>query len=64
MTRYTIRPAQPKATQSDGWWDLGPLLPNLSVDGPKEADTGLVDRFGNRIVRIQPPIGFGRDAGW
>lgn len=35
--------------------------PEISVDGAKETDTGLFDRFGNMIMRLQDPIGFGRD---
>lgn len=58
--RYVVK-HQP--TTGDFWSD-DPLLPNLTVDGPKEVNTRLVDRFGNKIVRIQPPIGFGRDEEW
>jgi hypothetical protein len=34
----------------------------LHVDGAKEVDTGLVDLHGHKIMRTQPPIGFGRES--
>lgn len=66
MSRYITRPPVQTAPRGDddGWWDRGPMLPSLSVDGPVEIDTKLVDRFGNQIMRVQPPIGFGRDGEW
>lgn len=59
MTRYRARPPQQRVRAD--YWDTGPLIPDVRVDGPKEVDTGLVDRFGNSIMRVQAPIGFGRD---
>lgn len=59
--RYAVR--QTEKRMSD-WWDNGPMLPPVSVDGPASVSTGLIDRFGNPIERIQPPIGFGRDHEW
>lgn len=59
--RYVIKSNQPT---SEWWMDQGPLIPALNVDGPKEVDTKLVDRHGNKIMRLQPPIGFGRDEEW
>jgi hypothetical protein len=40
------------------------LRPDLSVDGAKEVRTGLVTAKGEPIMRIAPPIGFGRDGEW
>lgn len=53
-----------KTTSQEWITNDDPLLVQPTVDGPKEVDTRLVDRFGNQIVRIQPPIGFGRDEEW
>lgn len=55
---------QPKGNVGDwdGWSE--PCRINPTVDGPKQVDTGLLDEKGNRIFRVQPPIGFGRDAEW
>ena len=53
---------RPRADDMPGWMENYPLLPTLTVDGPKEVNTGLVDRFGHTIMRVQAPIGFGRDA--
>ncbi|WP_157783546.1 hypothetical protein [Rhizorhabdus wittichii] len=65
MTRYVTRAAPSGPTRSnDDWWDRGPLLPTVSVDDRREIDTGLIDHFGNAIMRVQPPIGFGRDGEW
>lgn len=58
--RYTIR----RERSDSAWWDQGPLVPQITVDGPARIDTGLVDRHGHAIERVQPPIGFGRDAEW
>lgn len=55
--RYVARPSKPRA---DWYDDDSPLIPSLSVDGSKETNTGLIDRHGNPIMRLQPPIGFGR----
>jgi hypothetical protein len=56
MSRYVSKATAPRAD----WDDPCPLLPALSVDGQKQVDTGLVDRLGNAIMRVQNPIGFGR----
>lgn len=62
MTRYQ--------TRSVGWCedDIDPdtrtFEPTLDVDDRKEVDTGLVTSVGDRIYRIPPPVGFGRDAEW
>lgn len=45
-------------------YELEPLVVEPVVPGPKVTDTGLVDQFGNTIVRTQPPIGFGRNDEW
>lgn len=46
------------------WWEQGPLLPHLSVDGPVRVNTGLLDQLGHPIYRIPNPIGFGRMEEW
>jgi len=57
---YVIRPTDP---QDDPWWTAAdPHKRDISVDGPKHVDTGLVDRHGHAIMRTQAPIGFGRDS--
>lgn len=56
---YLIRP---KA--DDDWWSNGPLIHNVTVDERKEVDTGLVTDKGQKIYRVPPPIGFGRDEEW
>lgn len=35
-----------------------PLIPNLSVDGASDTETGLVDARGTPIYRVANPIGF------
>ena len=59
---YVIRPAAIKVATPDlndtGDW---PMMPSFNVDGARTTDTGLVDRHGNAIMRVQAPIGFGRD---
>lgn len=40
------------------------LKPDVQVDGEKRVDTGLLTTTGDRIYRLPPPIGFGRDADW
>lgn len=60
--RYVTRRPAPRMEYD--WWDSGPMLPMLCVDGPASVSTGLVDRHGNEIERVQPPIGFGRDGEW
>lgn len=60
MSRYATQPVvrSNRTTQRAEWDDYAPMLPSLSVDGEKQVDTGLVDAKGNRIVRLQDPIGF------
>lgn len=53
-----------KYVTADYWYDRGPLLPHLSVDGERMKPTGLLDADGNELYRTQPPIGFGRDEEW
>ncbi len=62
MSRYVTRAAWTEETPDIGEAWHGPMTANLSVDGPKEISTGLVDRHGRAIMRIQAPIGFGRDS--
>lgn len=49
--RYAIRP---KAA----WSDPQPLIEGREVYEAEPADTGLVDKQGNAIVRLKDPIGF------
>ena len=62
MPRYVTRTAWTEETPDLGQAWHGPLTPDLHVSGPKEVNTGLVDRHGNAIMRLQAPIGFGRDG--
>lgn len=60
MTRYVT---------ANGWtddnWDVGePHRPDLSVAEHRPVKTGLVDARGNEIMRLPPPVGFGRDSEW
>lgn len=59
--RYVIRATKPLYVETPLWDDNEPHRPSLTVDDAKETDTGLVDRFGNAICRLQPPVGFGRN---
>lgn len=61
MSRYTVR--QSGWIEDEHFTGDVPREP-LSVDGPKEVDTGILTASGDRIYRIQPPIGFGRDDEW
>ena len=63
MSRYVSRPVSMRPRADDGWWDQ-PLIQDIHVDGGKEVHTGLIDSFGNDIIRVRPPIGFGRDGEW
>lgn len=47
-------------TDSEIRWEMDPLIPDLSVQGPKTVDTGLMDKYENKIFRIQDEIGFHR----
>jgi len=38
--------------------------PDLSVDDAKRTNTGLVTARGEPIMRVQPPVGFGRTKEW
>ena len=63
MPRYTI--GTRRAWVEDDWGSHeDPLVPELSVDGPAEVNTGLVSLDGQPIYRLQSPIGFGRDGEW
>jgi len=63
MPRYITRAAKPLYVETPLWEDQREAFrPFLAVDDAKTVDTGLVDRFGQRIERLQPPIGFGRDS--
>lgn len=58
---YVIRATKPLFVETPLWDDQrARLTPDLNVDGAKEVRTGLIDRHGNAIMRLQAPIGFGR----
>jgi hypothetical protein len=59
--KYVTRAAKPLYIETPLWDDAKPFHPDIRVDDAKEVDTGLVDRLGNAIYRLQPPIGFGRE---
>jgi hypothetical protein len=65
VSRYVTRAAKPAFIETPLWDDqCSSLTPDLHVDGEKEVDTGLVSLSGDRIFRLAPPIGFGRDGEW
>lgn len=55
------------AERAYGWHDDAfdpldePPRPAISVDDSRQVDTGLVTARGMPIMRLQPPVGFGRD---
>lgn len=55
MPRYITRP---KATADCDWWDAGRLYDSIEVPDSAPCDTGLFDRDGNTIWRVNDPIGF------
>ena len=63
MSRYVTR-IRPAHAFVESYPDDQALLPELSVDGPNEVNTGLVSETGEPIYRVPPPIGFGRDDEW
>lgn len=62
--RYVARAHKPLYVETPLWEDQHGMIPDLSVDGEKEVDTGLVTATGERIYRLPHPVGFGRDADW
>lgn len=62
--RY-VRAGKPLYVETPLWEGDNPsLVPHIDVDGPKIVDTGLIFEDGTPVMRIQPPIGFGRDEDW
>jgi hypothetical protein len=58
---YVTRPVDP--FENAPWLsETDRHRPDIHVDGPKHVDTGLVDKDGHAIMRVQAPIGFGRDS--
>lgn len=55
MPRYIARP---KAEADCDWWGADRLYDNIDVPDSVPTDTGLCDRDGNTIWRINDPIGF------
>lgn len=61
MPRYVIRADKPLFIETPLWDDQRESLkPNLSVDGEKTVNTGLVTSGGQPIMRVNDPIGFRR----
>lgn len=54
----------PVKADDDYWPDRYPVINSFEVDARKEFDTGLVTPNGQKIFRVQPPVGFGRDEEW
>lgn len=58
--RYVTRANRPLFVETPLWdGQRCGLTPDLTVDGAKEVDTGLVSASGDAIYRVQDPIGFG-----
>lgn len=51
--RYAVRPRA--VHQDPPFDDEVALIPDLSVDGPNEINTGLVSEAGDPIYRLPPP---------
>lgn len=65
MSRYVTRAVKPLYVETPLLDDQrASLTPDLSVDGRKEVNTGLVLACGKPIYRLAPPVGFGRDRDW
>lgn len=62
--RYVSTPTSRRPAKASDWWDFGPLVPALQAPDSAPVDTGLVDQRGNKILRVPPPIGFGRNEEW
>lgn len=60
MARYFTRPNQPRSD----WDDCYPLIPDIHVPEHKPINTGILDKWGDPIMRGPNPIGFGRDEDW
>jgi hypothetical protein len=57
MTRYFARKGHSRRVVAH-WADDVPLLPCLTVSDHEAADTGLVDKDGDPIMRMPNPVGF------
>lgn len=63
--KYVTRADRPLFVEMPLWEDdRHGLTPDLSVDGEKRVNTGLVSKRGEPIYRLPPPVGFGRDGDW
>lgn len=62
--RYVTRAYRPLYVETPLWEGADGLKPDIHVDGRKEVNTGLVSHRGEPIMRLPPPVGFGRDADW
>ena len=59
--RYVTRVYRPLFVETPIYDDQRESLkPDLTVDGAKEVNTGLVSASGAPIYRVQDPIGFGQ----
>lgn len=57
MSRYVRGAAKPRA---DFWGD-DPLIPSLTVAEREPVNTGLLFPDGSPVMRVNDPIGFGRE---
>jgi hypothetical protein len=57
MPRYFARKGPSQRVRCE-WEDYAPLLPCLIVSDHEAADTGLVDKDGDPIMRAPNPVGF------
>lgn len=55
MPRYVSRPKS--SWVADDVWEE-PFIPSLTVEDSEPVDTGLFDKDGNTIWRVNDPIGF------
>jgi hypothetical protein len=61
MPRYVVLAEKPLFVETPLWDEQKEgLRPNIQVDDAKTTDTGLVTATGKPSMRLQDPIGFGR----
>ena len=62
MSRYVVQAYRPLFVETPLWDEQREgLRPEIFVDGEKTVNTGLVTTRGEVIMRVAPPIGFGRE---
>lgn len=62
MARYFTRPRA--WVEDEDAWDAVKTDHIPTVSDHEAVDTGILDVFGNTIMRAPNPIGFGRDDEW